>query len=110
MFLKDKGNLMSKIPKLVELQVPITLRDVLKKWSHQAGEPKEFITKKEQETAYLGAINALFVEFSLNFEKYEDEEFVRILRFFRDAGFLKRVSEESAVFEQYKSLEDRHIF
>jgi len=96
---------MADTPKLVELSLPVALRDVLKKWSHNAGFFKKDVELEKREKLYMSAFTALFLEFSLSHDKYDDENFVRIFRFFKDAGFLKRVSEEASVCERYRALE-----
>jgi len=96
--------MIEELPKLVELQIPVTLKDVLKKWSHQAGNFEDNVPTESREKLYINALMALFVQFSLSHDNYNDENFVRIFRFFKDAGFLKRVSEQSSIYERYKKL------
>ena len=92
-------------PKLVEFKISTTFEDMLKNWASQAGSFDNRLPKENQEEAYIDALYMLFLEFSLIHERFDDHIFVRIFRFFRDGGFLTRVSEEAPVYERYKSLE-----
>lgn len=93
------------IPKIIEIQIPITLKEVLKKWSLQVGTFKDETSPEEREKLYMNALMSLFVEFTLSHEKFSDENFVRIFRFFKDMGFSKRVSKEAPVYERYEKLD-----
>jgi hypothetical protein len=89
----------------MELQIPVTLNDILKKWSHQAGCFEETVPRETRERAYLDALMALFSMFARHHAELEDGDFVRAFRFFKDAGYTKRLSTETSVAERYGKLE-----
>jgi hypothetical protein len=89
----------------LELQIPVTLNDVLKKWSHQAGCFDVAVPKETREKAYLDSLMAVFSMFARHHTELEDGDFVRAFRFFKDAGFTKRLSLETHIAERYGKLE-----
>ena len=93
------------LPKLVELSIPMTLADILKKWSHQAGCFPENLPKEIREKAYMDSLLAVFSLLARHHSELSDGEFVRAFRFFKDAGFTKRLSVETSIAERYGKLE-----
>ena len=89
----------------MELQIPVTLNDILKKWSHQAGCFDEGVPKETREKSYLNALMGVFSMFARHHTELEDGDFVRAFRFFKDAGFTKRLSLETHIAERYGKLE-----
>jgi hypothetical protein len=83
----------------------VTLNDVLKKWSHQAGCFDGTIPKEIREKSYLDSLMAVFSMVARHHTELEDGEFVRAFRFFKDAGFTKRLSLETSIAERYGKLE-----
>lgn len=93
------------LPRLVELSIPMTLADILKKWSHQAGCFPENLPKEIREKAYMDSLLAVFSLLARHHSELQDGEFVRAFRFFKDAGFTKRLSVETTIAERYGKLE-----
>jgi len=89
----------------VELSIPVTLQDILRKWSHQAGCFTGEVLKETREKIYLEALMAVFSMFARHHTELNDGEFVRSFRFFKDAGLTKRLSLESSIAERYGKLE-----
>ena len=83
----------------------MTLQDILKKWSHQAGCFTDEVLKETREKIYLESLMAVFSMFARHHTELGDGEFVRAFRFFKDAGFTKRLSLETSVAERYGKLE-----
>lgn len=96
---------MQDLPKLVELQVPVTLNDVLKKWSHQTGCFDKSVSTEIRERLYTNALMSLFCLFAKYHTELNDGDFVRCFRFFKDSGLTKRLSDEAHVSERYLKLE-----
>lgn len=89
----------------MELSIPMTLADILKKWSHQAGCFPETLPKEIREKAYMDSLLAVFSLLARHHMELPDGEFVRAFRFFKDAGFTKRLSVETSIAERYGKLE-----
>jgi hypothetical protein len=83
----------------------VTLQDIFKKWSHQAGYFDDSVPKETREKIYLDALMAIFSMFARHHTELNDGEFVRAFRFFKDAGFTKRLSLEASISERYGKLE-----
>ena len=93
------------LPRILDLQIPITLNDILKKWSHQAGCFEKSVTIEVREKKYMEALLALFSLFAKHHEEMSDGDFVRAFRFFKDSGIAKRLSSEAPIAGRYAKLE-----
>lgn len=90
---------------LITLQIPVNLSTVIKEWSQQAGCFTKETPKEKREIIYMFALMELFSMFARHHEEFNNGHFVRVYRFFKDAGFTKRLSKETDVYNRYMKLE-----
>jgi len=96
---------MSDSGKTLILQIPIPLQDILKTWARQAGFFDKSVVPEVQEKKYLDALMELFCMFAKYHESLDESTFARVFRFFKDAGFTKRLNEEAAISKRYAKLD-----
>ena len=90
---------------LIILKIPVNLNEILKEWSRQAGCFSKEIPVETREIKYMNALMELFSLFARHHEELTNGDFVRIYRFFKDAGFTKRLSKEANISNRYAKLE-----
>ena len=92
---------------LITLSIPVNLNEILKEWSKQAGcFSKDTLTETRQ-IKYMNALMELFSMFARHHEDLDDGDFIRIFRFFKDAGFTKRLSREANITNRCAKLEHK---
>ena len=90
---------------LITLQIPVNLNEIIKEWSRQAGCFTKDIPVETREIKYMNALMELFSLFARHHEELNNGNFVRAYRFFKDAGFTKRLSVEADIANRYAKLE-----
>jgi len=95
---------------LITLQIPVNLSEIIKEWSRQAGCFTKSTPTEKREIVYKNALMQLFSMFARHHSELNDGDFVRNYRFFKDAGFTKRLSREADIFNRYAKLEHKEPF
>lgn len=90
---------------MISLQITLNLNEVLKEWSRQAGYFTKETPAEKREIIYMNALMELFSMFAKHHEELSDGDFIRSYRFFKDAGFTKRLSKETHIFNRFLKLE-----
>jgi hypothetical protein len=90
---------------ILKLQLPISIQDVLKIWARQAGTFEKNIPAETQEKKYMDGIMELLQMFAKHHDEMDDSNFARAFRFFRDAGFTKRLHGDTEVSKRYAKLD-----
>jgi hypothetical protein len=90
---------------ILKLNLPISIQDFLKIWARQAGNFEKTVLPEIQEKKYMDALMELFSMFAKHHVDMDDSNFARTFRFFRDAGFTKRLHNEAEISKRYSKLE-----
>ena len=94
------------MPENLKLQLPISLQDILKIWGRQVGYFDKDVPPETQEIKYMNALMELFSLLAKYHEEIADHDFIRIFRFFKDAGFAKRLHPDTAIAKRAGKLEN----
>lgn len=89
----------------LKLTLPISIQEVLKIWARQAGNFEKTVPPEVQEIKYMNAMMELFGMLAKHHEEMNDSDFIRCFRFFRDAGFSKRLSADTSLAKRSSKLE-----
>jgi hypothetical protein len=92
------------MPDHINLQLTVTLQEVLKIWSRQVGVFDPSVTSETREKKYTDALMSLFSMFANHHEEMDDSTFARVFRFFRDGGFTKRLNEQAPISIRYPKI------